>query len=865
MKQFLILIALLLLNLHTTHLKAETTETKKEIKFTKKPMSKKSAAGLEISFEVNAYTDVTITIENEQGKIIRHLVSGMLGKNPPKPLKANSLSQNIIWDGKADFGLPTTGATKVRVALGLGTKFEKVLAEDRQNLGVIIRAVTTDKKGNVYVLSKFGADIVNWSSSTLTMLDRNGKYVKTILPFPAGMKKKDLGNLTTIELKGKTSPIVHNISRRSFYPNFTPPRKGGMAIVDDVILITLGGASYRSKLHIGAIKTDSSIPWKSFEGPKMLKKGALGNIVKRMNTHICVSSDKKWLYFSNVDKSPAVYRIDLPGRSKFEVFFGDEKTAGSGNNQLGDMPSGLALDGKGNLLIADRKNNRILQVKESDASFIKSAPAQSPATIACDSKTGAIYYIQIKKGRYLPFIKLKSIDDPKELGQIPLLQSGHSRYPTRFALDNSDSNNIFWVAGNSYDLIRMEEISSGKFIKKTVTNKNFGTAAFVGVETDKFNDQAYFRFLKTKYIRHNEKNNKTDIVSFGRGGSTGTVIVPGGNNKIYGLAWPGGLYSWDAKGKPIAWKTPKAMPADFAGAKSYKESVYNTFAPVCMVFMTHTLGIRPRDKRTFVFSRNHKKYDRSTKALYEILPSGKVSQTPIIWNASDVVVGPRFDFQGNIYIAEAIKPKDQFVPEEYKKFIGDVKKGTKFPFGSPKNAIANMYSSIIKFSPKGGELEFSKVSYGNAVNPTQWKNTKRDPNHKAQDVLFYKDAYGVFPAKVYGADWIKMGISHLEYFYCNCESTRFDVDAFGRVWYPDLGAYRVVTLDTNGNKIMEFGEYGNKDSITADGKLVTGKIPFAWLAGVGVTDRFAYMGDSMNRRALSVRLTYKAEETCSAK
>jgi hypothetical protein len=102
-----------------------------------------------------------------------------------------------------------------------------------------------------------------------------------------------------------------------------------------------------------------------------------------------------------------------------------------------------------------------------------------------------------------------------------------------------------------------------------------------------------------------------------------------------------------------------------------------------------------------------------------------------------------------------------------------------------------------------------------------------------------------------------MGVSHVDLFYCNCENTRFDVDEFGRVFYPDLGRYRVGVLDTNGNAITHFGRYGNAD--TRD------ELAFAWLIGVGATDRYAYMGDSLNRRLLRASLTYAAEKTCPIK
>ena len=54
------------------------------------------------------------------GAIVRHLAAGVLGENAPEPLKASSLEQTLVWDGKDDDGLPAAGGPfTVRVALAL--------------------------------------------------------------------------------------------------------------------------------------------------------------------------------------------------------------------------------------------------------------------------------------------------------------------------------------------------------------------------------------------------------------------------------------------------------------------------------------------------------------------------------------------------------------------------------------------------------------------------------------------------------------------------------------------------------------------------------------------------------------------------
>jgi hypothetical protein len=274
--------------------------------------------------------------------------------------------------------------------------------------------------------------------------------------------------------------------------------------------------------------------------------------------------------------------------------------------------------------------------------------------------------------------------------------------------------------------------------------------------------------------------------------------------------------------------------------------------------MTHTIGVR-HDNRIFAFEPGHPG-DRPPKMLREYLPSGKrVSDTPIIWKVSDVAVGPKFDQEGNIYIAEQIKPLDQPYPPEFATLVGKVEPGKTYLEKAPmKNAICTMYGSIVKFSPKGGTIHFG------GENPYTGE-PKLDPALKTVEMGSYS-GYRMHPLKITGADWVRMGISHVDLHYCNCESTRFDVDGFGRVWYPDLGRFRVVVLDTAGNEIAHFGGYGNAESLGPESKgeaLAEPDIAFSWLIGVGATDKYAYMGDSMNRRLLRAKLVYAAEEICN--
>ena len=72
--------------------------------FTQKPIVKKQGVGANISFAVSENTDVAVYVLDKNGKTVRHLAAGVLGPKAPAPLKPNSLSQVLTWDGKDNQG-----------------------------------------------------------------------------------------------------------------------------------------------------------------------------------------------------------------------------------------------------------------------------------------------------------------------------------------------------------------------------------------------------------------------------------------------------------------------------------------------------------------------------------------------------------------------------------------------------------------------------------------------------------------------------------------------------------------------------------------------------------------------------------------
>jgi hypothetical protein len=188
------------------------------------------------------------------------------------------------------------------------------------------------------------------------------------------------------------------------------------------------------------------------------------------------------------------------------------------------------------------------------------------------------------------------------------------------------------------------------------------------------------------------------------------------------------------------------------------------------------------------------------------------SESTLPWEAKKIADlphnagGVRFDLAGNLYVGYVDKKPTTvlrgFEGEKYMPAIGRIHKYT--PTGSLES----------------GNL-FPKAPTG--------------PSH-TYDVL-----YGAFETR------------------CATRSPRFELDGYGRIYYPTNIAQRVSVMDNAGNEILHFGTYGNRDSMGGlPGDLIPTKgIPLAFPNSVGATDNYIYVADMVNLRLLRLVKNFK--------
>ena len=198
--------------------------------FTQKPGVKKIGDKWMISFASKAACDATVAIVGPDGRIARHLASGLLGKNAPPPFEKGTLTQRIEWDGKDDQGKPTPAGCKVRVSLGLNATFDRNIGYDPHHLPLgpggsqLPEAKEYEDKclvaaapdGRTYVLgtpSKGGFQG--------RVFDARGNYVRTFWPVAAAdlPKLEDVGYQFATTIWGDRVPICGWFGPTTFQGN----------------------------------------------------------------------------------------------------------------------------------------------------------------------------------------------------------------------------------------------------------------------------------------------------------------------------------------------------------------------------------------------------------------------------------------------------------------------------------------------------------------------------------------------------------------------------------------------------------------------------------------------------------------------
>jgi len=829
--------------------------------FAKEPVVTRQGDRVTISFESNGFCDVTVVAENPDGTILRHMASGVLGANAPVPFKKNSKAQTVVWDGKDDFGryINDKDSVSIRVSLGLKPQFEKTLFWHPKKLVARHRhpRFVAQPEG-VYVYEGGGIE-------SIKLFSHEGKYIRTVYPFPADKVKQVKGLDWEIFADGWTVPKHVGYWRATYLPGGTgctaatwgtaarafAVQRGRIALLPwfDAGQRNKGGDNRLARLRTDGTTGDLSLQGGPINTPYPMHSAAF-------------SPDGQWLYlagpYRNVQPPfqamPArvtwkhgVYRMKYEGNEPPSLWLGGDKP-GKDDTHF-NHPSSVCVDAEGRVYIADNHNDRV-QIFSQKGDLLKSIPVKGPAILQLHHKTAELYVFSwtMSMGHdsaggkaykvpavlriFAPFKSLKpKLEAPIPLwnyreGLITTTASYTDELPYRATLDSyTDPPTIWMVPGATGhrrrtsmpdENVRRFHIKDGKFVLldswniqvvKTIKEWQPPNLFRQRLHVDHRNGTLYSMEGKTNHqlVRIDPENGKVGIVNLPYTAEDMAIGYEGHIflrcNRIIGR------FNLD---------TMREVPFDYGEKRrAYWSSMAKKKAmlisAVCMpgnrpaYWHESGMGVNPRGEIVVSVCNNAP----STKRARGLHGIPKAMDMAVAKKYIPGIYPGRFRY-AEIHIwdkhgkAVARDAAGQGVMDGH---------GTKIDSRGDIYFLAGghrIYNGKKHFRPLTGCVIKFKRGHGRFISQSQGVipvTEDRKPNFPPQLSCGTKGRFWVTDAEwIYpGAGFVRPGAP------CQCWNTRFTVDIFGRVFIPESIRNQVAVLDTNGNLILHVGRYGNID------------------------------------------------------
>ncbi|MDD4889973.1 MAG: hypothetical protein PHU85_08575, partial [Phycisphaerae bacterium] len=845
-----------------------------EVKFAAAPKAEAAGDKVKISFALSAPSDVEVAVVDGGGKVVRHLAAGLLGKNAPEPFKKDSLAQEIPWDRKDDTGKPAAGGgLKVRVTAGLKPRLDKYAGFDGNCLPGIV-GLAVGAGGELFVLMSESFR----GGTDMRVLDKNGKYLRTIIPYAANTPKDRMAGVGMLEVEGERLPLIHNALARTNYPLINGMHHQTMAFSPKGCLVMVSAvgtmAEQGSPRYLLALHPEGGAPdGVSFVGPQLRKGsermlGGAGEGTAGLFDHVAVSPDGEWAYVSvgtysrYAAKRNGVLRLKWSDKEAGGLWLGKDEP-GADDTHFNN-PTGLATDKAGNLYVCDWGNNRVM-VFSADGKLLGKFPADKPHQVMVHSASGDIYVmsctIQPKWGRlvgddstlrkFAPWGK----DEPKEVARLDL------RGKNVMTLDPSAAPARLWAGGPGGLCPVLDK----------------GTALEQGERVDNDNSMHHPTYIAGDPARNRAlvyENGEVNVyqVDLASGKKSkfckGTYVTLDRDGNVYVMGGrDNAVYRFDPKGSPLAFS---GLGSNKIETKGYRGFGPNMGMPGLCVDVKGNVYVSRNS--------NYGKADSYGERVDVYGPDGKLAKENILDGLGYGECGLGVDVAGNIYQGMNLKPADKPFPAA---FMGKVTAKTWTYWRGPEReapwcyAYYNPYlwhwGAVFKFPPAGGAVygqhpwNLKVPAYGEP------KPTDKLANAPA-DAASYRSAYLGYEVKVAGAMWRYPGMGIIPSSGdglmpdpgCACYNSQLAVDEYGRVFAPNPFRFSVEMLDTNGNQLARIGRYGNVDSAGPGSKLLEPAIAFAGAGYVSVADGKLFVTDTSNHRVVVVAFQPTATADCAA-
>jgi len=660
-----------------------------ELSFTQGPRAEKAGGKTKISFEVSRATDVEVAVLDADGKVVRHLAAGVLGPKAPAPLQKGTLKQELVWDGKDDNGKPVV-AVKVRVSLGMKPRLEKIIGDNPSKLGGV-RGLTVGPAGELFVFHVYGAIHPSDGTGFCTVFSREGKYLRTIMPWPANTPDEKMKGLKRITLDdGRVVPYLFQAETRTMLLGVGDLPVQGPVVHPDGRLAFVGHEEWcKSKLRynrpgpnrITVIRTDGSVSEPPVRCELAAESAAGGGM-------LALSPDGKTIYVTRVLSGykgwhHAVYKCGWQDKKK-TIFFGKAREAGGKKTGLKN-PHSIDVDAQGNVYVADRGNNRIV-VLSSEGQFVGELKVENPDQVCLHPKSGALYVTAGLKTRKL--VKYKDWKTPAPLSEIKLPFYSRDSV-TMLALDKEAQKPVLWYSSprsyyaGKFSVMRIEDLgekfSDAQRLMKIRDGQDVCAGSLVGL--------ALQRGTGKLLVNSRAYDTKTGTWSKGlranHGGKSGAGSF-GLDDRFYSLRYARNLMRFGPDLKSLAFGDKKELIGPEGGT-------------------THVRGRGvTADAKGNIYCIWQDKDASHHVTLYD--PSGKMINERIIDSKIRGIQSVRVDRRGNIYLGVCVRPDGVKAPVE----LAKRKLGTSWHskmLTSKINWYELLYGCIVKFPAAGGAIK----------------------------------------------------------------------------------------------------------------------------------------------------------------
>ncbi len=836
--------------------------------FAAKPTVARDGDRLTIAFETRAMCDVTVAIEQPDGRIVRHLASGVLGDNAPPPLAKGTKKQVLTWDGKNDQGryVQDPERLRVRVSLGLAPRFERTLYYSPQKRYGSESPIVEARPEGVYVYEGRGVDHVR-------LFDHEGNFVREIYPFPRN-ELNDVRGLRWHDYpQGWRLPLKHSKDQQTLLTSGSNSEGSGKAgRAASVLAVSADGRLALAEQRLNRLATDGSTGGLPLDGPNVsfevplrgMNASGTGTVTP---TAAAFSPDGKYLYLAgyawrfswHFDSLHGVLRVPFDGSGPPETFVGSLKQddAGAKPGQF-RCATGVAVDATGRVYVGDFMNDRV-QVFDASGKFLKAIAVKRPAQLAIHHKTQELYvFSYIVPNRILAkssmpekdkciqptMYRLGAFDDPKPIATYPLPLEEYKgrnnewgswaqiRGPLYWCeLDSWTDPPTVWLGqiqnqrgANQYSGIAGQRWSRSAVRLLQVRDGKLEQVRDFGQDVNQQVVRSAPPIWNTQRMYANPANGKLYIGEYDSGPASKTFtyfveIDPGtGEQRLVELPYSAEDAAFDGDG--LVYLRNSGAVGRFQLA-NWREVPWDYGEEIEGVGSSSMYGKSASLKGGLV------------------LPD----QSPVCYHQGGMALSPA----GHLAVSCALR----YVPEgrkeaetihHGKKYSPKLYPGRIFNSTSPTVHIWNRHGELVVEDAVPGLMMIDGIGLDNQDNVYVMSTATRMLGEKAyfdkmtgtMMKLAPKHAKIISSSRsvpvpvgasrpkrpadlsgfwVDGAEWFFGGVGYAGFNApapsCACWHARFSLDSFARSFAPEPQQFRVAVLDSAGNLILQIGKYGN--------------------------------------------------------